>query len=65
MIHWNAMSIEREASYITIASEYIDNWISNLKSPYNMYSIFNKAGFKELTQKIVTYLSDEESFDII
>lgn len=65
MIHWNAMSIEREASYITITSEYIDNWISNLKSPYNMYSIFNKAGFKELTQKIVTYLSDEESFDII
>ena len=65
MINWNAMSIEREACYITIGSEYIDNYIKTLKSPYNMYSVFNKVGFRQLTQKIVTYLSSEESFDII
>lgn len=65
MIHWDAVSMEREASYITIESEFINNWIRSSKVPHNMCGVFDRERFDMLAKKLIAYLSDDENFDII
>ncbi len=64
-INWDSIPTERKASYITIGSEYIKNWINTSEVPYNMCSVFDKEMFEKLAEELIAYLSDENSFDAI